>query len=80
MNFTRVIYDVVQVDRYAGLICAQDAKGEKIEIRVTIGDNKALITEIKEGDKLEVEVNGWQIKSIKKVNSDITNSINNKTS
>ncbi len=79
MNFARVVYDVVQVDRYAGLICVQDARGEKIEIRVAINDNKELIREIKDGDKLEVEVNGWQLKSIMRVNSDIGSAIDNKT-
>ena len=78
MDFARVIYEVVQVDRFAGLICVKDENGEKIEMRITIKDNKELITEIKEGDKLEVEVNGWQVKSIRKINpqENMTNAYN----
>ena len=68
MDFARVIYEVVHVDRLAGFISVKDEKGEKIEIRIAIKDNKELITKIKEGDKLEVEVNGWQVKSIKRIN------------
>ena len=30
MNFARVLYQVVEVDRFAGLIRVRDQKGEKI--------------------------------------------------
>jgi len=67
MVFSRVVYEVIQVDRFAGLICVKDKKGEKSEIRVGINDNIKLLTEIRKGDMLEVEVNGWQIGSIRKI-------------
>lgn len=68
MDFAKVFYEVVEVDHFTGLIRVKDEKGEKIEIRIAVEDNRELITEIKEGDKLQAEVNGWQVKSIKRIN------------
>jgi hypothetical protein len=68
MDFSRVVYEVTQIDPFTGLICVLDEKGRKSEIRVEIGNNAALLTGIKEGDKLELEVNGWRIRSIRKIN------------
>lgn len=62
MDFARVIYEVIKVEPSGGLICVKDEKGEKSEVRVSIEDNKRLLTEIKTRDKLEIEVNGWQVR------------------
>lgn len=70
MNFVRVIYEVIRVDPYEGLICVRNGKGEKSDIRVSIEENKGLLKEIKKGNKLEIEVNGWRIRSIRKTNNE----------
>lgn len=69
MDFSRVVYEVTQVDHFAGLICVLDEKGRKTEIRLDMPNSADLITDIKEGDRLELEVSGWRIKSIRKINS-----------
>ncbi|HXG31502.1 MAG TPA: hypothetical protein VNK81_07635 [Thermodesulfobacteriota bacterium] len=71
MVFSRVIYEVIQVDRLAGLIRVKDKNGERSEIIVETNDNIKLLTDIREGDVLEVEVKGWRIGSIRKIDNDI---------
>jgi hypothetical protein len=70
MDFARGIYDVTEVDSLSGFIRVNDEKGKKSEIRVPIHDNKRLLTEIKKGDKLEIEVKGWQVRSIRRITPD----------
>ena len=81
MDFSRVVYKVTQIDPFTGLICVIDEKGRKSEIRIEVGNNAALLTGIKEGDKLELEVNGWRIRSIRKINPEekVGNSRNGNT-
>ncbi len=70
MDFVRVIYEVVEVDPFVGLIRVKDEKGERSDVRVPIEVNKGLLTEIKKGDKLEVVIKGWQVRSIRKINTE----------
>jgi hypothetical protein len=70
MDFTRIIYEVIETDPASGLICIQDEKGEKSEVRIPIEDNKKLLTEIKNRDKVELEVKGWQVRSIRRINTE----------
>jgi len=53
-----------------GLIRVKDEKGERSDVRVSIEVNKGLLTEIKKGDKLEVVIKGWQVRSIRKINTE----------
>ncbi|HWP93419.1 MAG TPA: hypothetical protein VNN20_14595 [Thermodesulfobacteriota bacterium] len=70
MDFTRVIYEVIEADPAGGLLCIKDEKGEKSEVRIPIEDNKKLLTEIKNRDKVELEVKGWQVRSITRINTE----------
>ncbi len=70
MDFVRVIYEVVEVDPFVGLIRVKDEKGERSDVRVPIEVNKGLLTEIKKGDKLEVVIKGWQVRSIKRIKAE----------
>jgi hypothetical protein len=67
MDFTKVIYEVIKIDSFRGLIRVKGENGKKSEIRVPIQDNKRLLTEIKKGDRLEIEVKGWQVRSIRRI-------------
>lgn len=70
MDFARVIYEVIEADPASGLICIKDEKGEKSDVRIPIiEDNKKLLTEIKSRDKVELEVKGWQVRSIRRINT-----------
>lgn len=70
MDFTRVIYEVIEADPASGLIRIKDEKGEKSEVRIPIEDNKKLLTEIKNRDKVELEVKGWQVRSITRISTE----------
>ncbi len=70
MDFVRVIYEVLEVDSFVGLIRVKDEKGERSDVRVSIEVNKGLLTEIKKGDMLEVVIKGWQVRSIRKINTE----------
>lgn len=69
MDFVKVIYEVIQVDPLNGLICVKGEVGEKSELRVSIQDNKKLLTETKKGDRLEIEIKGWQVRSIRRIDT-----------
>ncbi len=69
MDFANVMYEVIQVDPFNGLIRVKGENGENSEVRVTIQDNQRLLTEIKKGDKLEIEVKGWQVRSIRRIST-----------
>jgi len=70
MDFVKVIYEVLEVDPFVGLIRVKDEKGERSDMRVSIEVNKGLLIEMKKGDKLEVEVKGWQVRSIRIINAE----------
>ncbi len=69
MDFVKVIHEVIQVDPLNGLICVKGEGGEKSELRVPIQDNKKLLTETKKGDRLEIEIKGWQVRSIRRIDT-----------
>lgn len=66
MNFEKVICEVITVYPFEGLIRVTDDKGEKSDLIVSPEEHKNLLKEIKRGNKLEIEVSGWRIRSITK--------------
>ena len=49
IDFVRVIYEVLEVDPFVGLIRVKDEKGERSDVRVSIEVNKGLLIEMKKG-------------------------------
>ena len=74
MNFEKVIYEVVTLYPFEGLIRVTDDKGEKSDLIVSLEEHKNLLKEIKRGNKLEIEVNGWRIRSIRKMSMGLNKS------